>query len=93
MLHKGGYKLSGYVNLRGLTCSGRKLKHEGITFLEIVDAVTMDLAVTYLESGNYAMKDIAFTLGYNEPTAFVHAFKRWTGKTPVAYKTTIQTEK
>jgi AraC-like DNA-binding protein len=71
----------------------RKLKNEGITFLEIVDAVRMALAVTYLRSGNYPLKDIAFTLGYNEQTAFVRAFKRWTGKTPVAYKTTIQTEK
>jgi AraC-like DNA-binding protein len=67
----------------------RKLKSEGITFLEIVDAVRMALAITYLGSGNHPMKDIAFALGYNEPTAFVRAFKRWTGKTPVAYKTTI----
>lgn len=71
----------------------RKLKNEGITFLEIVDAVRMALATTYLRSGNYPVKDIAFALGYNEQTAFVRAFKRWTGKTPVAYKTIIQTEK
>jgi AraC-like DNA-binding protein len=67
----------------------RKLKEEGITFLEIVDAVRMALAITYLRSGNYPVKDIAFALGYNEQTAFVRAFKRWTGKTPVAYKTTL----
>jgi AraC-like DNA-binding protein len=53
----------------------------------------MALAVTYLRSGNYPLKDIAFTLGLNEQTAFVRAFRRWTGRTPVAYKTSIQTEK
>ncbi|RYY29659.1 MAG: AraC family transcriptional regulator [Chitinophagaceae bacterium] len=71
----------------------RRLKNEGITFLEIVDAVKTALAVTYLQSGNHAMKDIAYALGYNEQTAFVRAFKRWTGKTPVAYKTKTQIEK
>ena len=70
----------------------RKLKEEGITFLEIVDAVRMALAVTYLRSGNYPVKDIAYALGYNEQTAFVRAFKRWTGQTPVVYKTGLKTQ-
>jgi AraC-like DNA-binding protein len=70
----------------------RKLKEEGTNFLEIVDAVRMALAITYLKSGHYPVKDVAYALGYNEHTAFVRAFKRWTGKTPVAYKTISQAE-
>jgi AraC-like DNA-binding protein len=70
----------------------RRLRDEGITFLEIVDAVRMALAITYLRSGNHPVKDIAQVLGYNEQTAFVRAFKRWTGKTPFMYKTSLNTK-
>jgi AraC-like DNA-binding protein len=64
----------------------RKLKEEGISFLQIVDKVRRKLAVFYLSSGNYPVKDIAYVLGYNEQAAFIRAFKRWTGKTPTAYQ-------
>ncbi|MCC5606031.1 AraC family transcriptional regulator [Nostoc sp. CHAB 5834] len=32
------------------------------------------------------MHDVAFLLGFSEPSAFHRAFKRWTGKTPQAYR-------
>ncbi|RYF90954.1 MAG: AraC family transcriptional regulator [Chitinophagaceae bacterium] len=70
----------------------RKLKEENITFIEIVDSVKMTLAINYLRSGDHQVKDIAYALGYNEQTAFIRAFKRWTGKTPVVYKSAIETE-
>lgn len=63
----------------------RKLKEEGVTFIQIVEAVRKTLAEHYLQSG-YAVKDVAYILGYNEPSAFLRAFKRWTGTTPAAYK-------
>lgn len=66
----------------------RKLKEEGVTFLQIVDDVRKTLALHYLQSGNYSIKDIAYTLGYNEQSAFLRAFKRWTGHTPATYKNT-----
>jgi AraC-like DNA-binding protein len=63
----------------------RKLQAEGISFLQIVDEVRQKLAIQYLTSGNYQIKDVAYVLGYNEPSAFIRAFKRWTGKTPMEY--------
>jgi AraC-like DNA-binding protein len=30
--------------------------------------------------------DIAFLLGFSEQSAFNHAFKKWTGKTPGEYR-------
>lgn len=63
----------------------RKLKEEGISFLQIVDDVRQRLAIHYLTSGNYQVKNVAYTLGYNEQSAFIRAFKRWTGDTPKAY--------
>lgn len=64
----------------------RKLKEEGATFIEIVEEVRKTLAIHYLKSGDYQVKDIAYILGYNESSAFLRAFKRWTGTTPTGYR-------
>lgn len=68
----------------------RRLREEGITFLEIVEEVRKSLAIHYLTSEHLQIKDIAYTLGYNESSAFLRAFKRWTGKTPTSYKSQIR---
>jgi AraC-like DNA-binding protein len=33
-----------------------------------------------------AIAEIAYLLGYSEPSAFHRAFKRWTGQTPEQYR-------
>jgi AraC-like DNA-binding protein len=63
----------------------RRLQDEATTFQQTADAVRKTLAVHYLESGKYKIKEISNLLGYNEISAFSRAFKRWTGKTPVDY--------
>ena len=63
----------------------RRLKLEGATYLEIVEEVRKNLALHFLKSENYQIKDVAYTLGYTESSAFLKAFKRWTGKTPSTY--------
>jgi AraC-like DNA-binding protein len=35
-----------------------------------------------LNEDDLAVSQIAWLLGYQEASAFTHAFKRWTGKTP-----------
>jgi len=64
----------------------RKLKDEGISFQQIADEVRKSLALHYLNSGNYPVKEISYFLGYNEISAFSRAFKRWTGTTPLGYQ-------
>lgn len=63
----------------------RKLKEEGISYLQIVEEVRKLLAVRYIKSET-SIKQVAVALGYSEPSAFVRAFKKWTGKTPSAYR-------
>ncbi len=63
----------------------RKLQDEGVTFQQLADAVRRSLAEHYLKSGDYQIKEISNMLGYNEMSAFSRAFKRWTGRPPVAY--------
>lgn len=60
----------------------RKLKEEGITYQELTDAVKKSLALQYVKSGDYPLKEISYLLGYNELSAFTRAFKRWTGFPP-----------
>ncbi|SFE26793.1 AraC-type DNA-binding protein [Chitinophaga sp. CF118] len=64
----------------------RKLKDEGIKYQEVADEVKKSLALHYLESGEYPVKEVSWMLGYNELSAFTRAFKRWTGRTPVSFK-------
>ncbi|MCA9691514.1 MAG: AraC family transcriptional regulator [Myxococcales bacterium] len=63
----------------------RRLQEEGTSFAELLDAVRHELARAHLERGQLAVYEVAFLLGYAEPSAFHRAFKRWTGVTPREY--------
>jgi AraC-like DNA-binding protein len=41
-----------------------------------------ELAVRYLHDRKLRVSKIAWLLGFKDVSAFSHAFKRWTGKTP-----------
>lgn len=68
----------------------RKLKEEGYTYLEIVDEVRKNLALNYLTDQRLSVKQVTHILGYNEQSAFLRAFRRWTGTTPAAYAKTAK---
>lgn len=60
----------------------RKLAHESVTYDTLVDAMRRDLALQYLADPKIAVAEVAYLLGYSEPSPFHRAFKRWTGLTP-----------
>ena len=60
----------------------RRLADDGVTFDAIVEEVRRELALRYLADPALAIGEIAYLLGYSEPSAFHRAFKRWTGQTP-----------
>ena len=64
----------------------RRLRSEGLTFAGILGELRADLAKRYLREEDLAISKIAWLLGYQEVSAFTHAFKRWTGKTPRAVR-------
>ena len=64
----------------------RRLQEESVTFQQLADSVRKSLALSYLESGKYQVKEVSYMLGYNELSAFSRAFKRWTGKAPFEYR-------
>jgi AraC-like DNA-binding protein len=61
---------------------GRKLADEGLNFTDILQHLRRDLTVRYLDDRKLRVSQIAWLLGFKEVSAFTHACKRWTGKTP-----------
>ena len=60
----------------------RRLKGEGVTFEDILDAKRRQLAIRYLRIDRISVKAVAYKLGFSDPAAFSRAFKRWTGLSP-----------
>jgi AraC-like DNA-binding protein len=64
----------------------RKLQDLGTTHNELVDQIRHELATRYLAEKEMAICEVAYLLGFSEPSSFHRAFKRWTGTTPKDYR-------
>lgn len=64
----------------------RRLSEQGLSFGQIVDDVRQRLAERYLREPDMRPSQIAYLLGYSEPSAFTRAFRRWTGQSPSEYR-------
>ena len=60
----------------------RKLEQEGWRYAELLDDVRQRLARELLGRAEASVTEVAFLLGFSEPSAFHKAFQRWTGQTP-----------
>jgi len=72
-----------HLNVRTLR---RHLASEGMTFIQIREEVRQVLAEQYLALPKASVEQIAEWLGYAETASFIHAYKRWHGKTPHAMR-------
>jgi AraC-like DNA-binding protein len=61
----------------------RRLSEAGVEFSALLDETRREIALQYLNETDLAAYEIAYLLGYTEPSAFFRAFKRWTGTTPI----------
>ena len=64
----------------------RRLGGHGTSYARILDDVRREKAQRWVEQGAMSLGEIAFGLGFSEPSAFHRAFKRWTGRTPRDYR-------
>ena len=64
----------------------RRLQEEGSSFKHILAEIREKLAKKMLLEGAGTMSDIAYLLGFSEPSAFVRAFKGWTLSTPKQFQ-------
>jgi AraC-like DNA-binding protein len=66
-----------------------RLQAEGVSYQKLLDRTREEMALRYLGKPGVTICDIAFLLGFSEQSAFNHAFKKWTGKTPGEYRRTV----
>lgn len=85
----GFEELAAQLRLPGPTLR-RRLRLEGQTYREIKDDLRRTLAVTALAEGGRDVGEIAVELGFSEPSAFHRAFRKWTGKSPGAYRREVE---
>lgn len=64
----------------------RKLREEMTNYRELVDEVRLGLAKRYLRTPELRVSEIAGLLGYDEVANFRRAFKRWTGQSPMTWR-------
>jgi len=64
----------------------RKLADAGASFQQVLDGARYALAQDYLRQPGLSLLDVAFLLGYQEQSAFTHAFKEWSGTNPGAWR-------
>ncbi|PPE74396.1 AraC family transcriptional regulator [Solimonas fluminis] len=62
----------------------------GLRFSDILEKQRIEMAKTYLESGEMSLDDVASMLGYAEQSSFGRAFKRWTGATPQRFRKNLE---
>jgi AraC-like DNA-binding protein len=60
----------------------RRLRESGTSHQEILEEARRRLASELMERSDVAIAEVAYLLGYSDPSAFHRAFKRWTGSTP-----------
>jgi AraC-like DNA-binding protein len=64
----------------------RRLEQEGTSFRDLLDEARQAMAEELLLISDMKLDEIASRLSYAEPAAFIHAFKRWKGMSPTAYR-------
>ena len=64
----------------------RRLAEADMSYSSIVDELRHDLAKTYLTHSRAPISEIAFLLNYADQAGFTTAFRRWTGRTPNAFR-------
>jgi AraC-like DNA-binding protein len=64
----------------------RKLIAEGTSYRAILERTRHDLAIAHLRGGRMSIEEIAYILGYSDPSNFRRAFRRWTSLSPSAYR-------
>jgi AraC-like DNA-binding protein len=67
----------------------RKLVERGVRYSDLLDRSLRERAVSLLRARSLSMEEVAARLGYSTSSNFLRAFRRWTGKSPAAYRREI----
>ncbi|MBM6595273.1 AraC family transcriptional regulator [Microvirga pudoricolor] len=77
--------LAGLLAMHRRTLS-RRLKYSGSGYRSIANEIRFEIARQLLEDTNLSLGEVSAALGYSEASAFTRAFRRWSGRTPTAWR-------
>jgi AraC-like DNA-binding protein len=66
----------------------RRLAEEGTSIQREVEEIRKGMAMALLRDRTVSIDEVAFMLGYPEPSTLFRSFKRWTGMTPQQFRST-----
>lgn len=64
----------------------RRLTEEGVTFKDVLAETRLEMSGHYLAQSNISLAEIAYLLGFQDPTSFFRAYQSWTGRTPTEHR-------
>lgn len=64
----------------------RRLQDLGASYSDLLDEMRRATATMYLADRDLSLGEVAYLLGFAEPSSFTRAFRRWTGQTPTEYR-------
>ncbi len=68
----------------------RQLRQEGATFAKLLDELRREMAPPLLRDGRHGVSEVAFLLGYEDPSAFRRAFQRWFARSPRSFRSSSE---
>lgn len=78
-------QVAGHMNTPVRTLR-RKLADEGTSYRDICDAFRQKMACYFLSETDLSVEKIATAVGFSDARGFYTAFKKWTGKSPGAFR-------
>jgi AraC-like DNA-binding protein len=70
----------------------RRLADAGFSYQDLVELTRREAAEKYLADCSLTIAEVAYLLGYSEPSALHRAFKRWNHTTPQLFRQRQQAE-
>jgi AraC-like DNA-binding protein len=64
----------------------RRLREEGTTYADVIESLRKQMSPTLLRDKSLAVYEVAYLLGYADPSTFYRAFRRWHGTSPAEYR-------
>lgn len=94
LVRQGGWQASDMEHVaRALETSVRSLRRrlsdEGKSYNSVLNEALGMVARGFLRDPRRTIQDVAYEMGFSDPSAFHRAFKRWTNTTPSAYRESL----
>jgi AraC-like DNA-binding protein len=68
----------------------RQLRQEGVTFARLLEELRREMAPALLRDGQHGVSEVAFLLGYEDPSAFRRACQRWFARSPRSFRSSTK---